>query len=132
MFENQDIKGLRQDVDLLGEGISQLKEVIENNQALLMNKLEALEEWINTEKDRVETAVSNAEYEDDDELYEEAKKIVIEVGRASTSYLQRMLGIGYARAAKLMDMLEENEIIEPADGAKPRLVIFKVDDVSDN
>lgn len=60
---------------------------------------------------------------DDDELYGEAKKTVMEAGKASTSYLQRKLGIGYARAARLMDILEEKGVIGPADGAKPRDVM---------
>lgn len=61
--------------------------------------------------------------EDEDELYPEAKRTVVEAGKASTSYLQRKLGIGYARAAKLMDILETKGVIGPADGAKPRSVI---------
>lgn len=61
--------------------------------------------------------------DDDDDLYPEAKKTVIEAGKASTSYLQRKLGIGYARAARLMDLLEDRGVIGPADGAKPRDVI---------
>jgi S-DNA-T family DNA segregation ATPase FtsK/SpoIIIE len=61
--------------------------------------------------------------EEGDELYPEAKKTVIEAGKASTSYLQRKLGVGYARAAKLMDLLEERGVIGPADGAKPREII---------
>ncbi len=61
--------------------------------------------------------------EDDDELYPEAKKTVIEAGKASTSYLQRKLGVGYARAARLMDLLEDRGVIGPADGAKPRDII---------
>src|SRR5665213_833515 len=61
--------------------------------------------------------------EEDDELYGEAKKTVIEAGKASTSYLQRKLGVGYARAAKLIDMLEERGVVGPADGAKPRDVV---------
>jgi S-DNA-T family DNA segregation ATPase FtsK/SpoIIIE len=66
---------------------------------------------------------SMADEEEDDELYGEAKKTVIEAGKASTSYLQRKLGVGYARAAKLIDMLEERGVVGPADGAKPRDVI---------
>jgi S-DNA-T family DNA segregation ATPase FtsK/SpoIIIE len=58
-----------------------------------------------------------------DDLYEETKRAVIEAGKASTSYLQRKLGIGYARAAKLIDLLEEGGVIGPADGSKPREVI---------
>jgi DNA segregation ATPase FtsK/SpoIIIE, S-DNA-T family len=58
-----------------------------------------------------------------DDLYEETKRAVIEAGKASTSYLQRKLGVGYARAAKLMDLLEEGGVIGPADGSKPREII---------
>ena len=61
--------------------------------------------------------------DEDDELYAEAKKTVIEAGKASTSYLQRKLGVGYARAARLMDILEDRGVIGAADGAKPRTII---------
>ncbi len=61
--------------------------------------------------------------EDDDELYEEAKMIVLEAKKASTSYIQRKLRVGYARAARLMDLLEERGIIGPGDGARPREII---------
>jgi len=60
---------------------------------------------------------------DDDELYEAAKDEVLRAGKASTSYIQRKLRVGYARAARLIDMLEERGIIGPGDGAKPREVI---------
>ena len=66
---------------------------------------------------------SMVETEEDDELYGQAKQTVIEAGKASTSYLQRKLGVGYARAAKLIDMLEERGVVGPADGAKPRDII---------
>jgi len=58
----------------------------------------------------------------DDELYEEAKKLVIQAQKASASLLQRRLKVGYARAARMIDMLEENGIVGPGDGAKPREV----------
>ncbi|MES2059911.1 MAG: DNA translocase FtsK 4TM domain-containing protein [Patescibacteria group bacterium] len=61
--------------------------------------------------------------EDDDELYEEAREIVMQAGKASTSYIQRKLRVGYARAARLIDILEERGVIGPGDGAKPRTVI---------
>ena len=57
---------------------------------------------------------------EEEPLYGEAKKMVIEAGRASSSLLQRRLRIGYARAARLIDMLEEKGVVGPADGAKPR------------
>ena len=60
---------------------------------------------------------------DDDELYEEARETVIHAGKASTSFLQRKLRIGYARAARLVDMLEERGVIGAGSGAKAREVI---------
>jgi DNA segregation ATPase FtsK/SpoIIIE, S-DNA-T family len=60
---------------------------------------------------------------DDDELYEEARTCIMEAGKASTSYIQRKLKVGYARAARLMDMLEERGVIGPSDGARPREVL---------
>lgn len=61
-----------------------------------------------------------------DQLYEDAKKIVIEAGKASASLLQRRLRIGYARSAQLLDMLEEKGVISPGDGAEPRKVLEKL------
>ncbi len=58
----------------------------------------------------------------DDELYEQAREAVIQAGKGSASYLQRKLKVGYARAARLLDMLEERGVIGPGDGAKPREV----------
>lgn len=63
----------------------------------------------------------------DDELYEEAKEVVMAAGKASASLLQRRLRIGYARAARLLDALEEQGVIGPGDGAKPRQVLIKDD-----
>ena len=60
----------------------------------------------------------------EDPLYEEAKRQVIEAKKASASLLQRRLRIGYARAARLLDMLEDKGIIGPSDGAKPREIRF--------
>lgn len=61
----------------------------------------------------------------DDDMYLDAKAAVEEAGRASTSYLQRKLRIGYSRAARLMDILEERGVIGPADGSRPRDVLSK-------
>jgi S-DNA-T family DNA segregation ATPase FtsK/SpoIIIE len=60
--------------------------------------------------------------DEEDEFIDEAQAIVIETGRASTSFLQRRMGLGYARAAKIMDQLEHRGVIGPANGAKPREV----------
>ncbi len=61
--------------------------------------------------------------EDDDDLYEDARIAVIEGGKASTSYLQRRLRVGYSRAARLMDMLEERGVISAGEGSKPRQIL---------
>ncbi|MBO0858660.1 MAG: DNA translocase FtsK, partial [Chloracidobacterium sp.] len=62
-----------------------------------------------------------------DEKYDEAVRIVIEMGRASTSVLQRRLRIGYGRAASIIDMMEREGIVGPEDGSKPRQVLVKSD-----
>jgi len=62
--------------------------------------------------------------EADDELYEDAKEVVVRAGKASASLLQRRLRVGYARAARLIDILEEKGIVGPADGARPRDVFI--------
>jgi len=62
--------------------------------------------------------------EDSDELFEEAKELIINSGKASASYLQRRLSIGYARAARLLDLLEEAGVISAGNGAKPREILI--------
>jgi S-DNA-T family DNA segregation ATPase FtsK/SpoIIIE len=72
-------------------------------------------------------ADSEAADEVDDELYQDAVRVVCEMGRASTSTLQRRLRIGYGRAARLIDLMEKDGIVGPPDGAKPREVLKKRD-----
>jgi len=78
----------------------------------VLTSLKGINEKINPEADM-----------DDTELYEQAKEIIEEHGICSASLLQRTLRIGYARAARLIDLLEENGVVGPGDGAKPREVI---------
>ena len=66
--------------------------------------------------------------EGEDELLPEAREVVIKAGRASATLLQRYLRIGYARAARLLDLLEQEGTIGPADGARPRPVLKKVEE----
>ena len=62
--------------------------------------------------------------EDNDDLLEQAKEIVINTGRASTSLLQRRLSVGYGRAAKMLDLLEAQGVIGPPNGSKPREIMI--------
>lgn len=60
-----------------------------------------------------------------DEIYEEAKRVILESGQASVSMVQRRLGVGYTRAARLIDMMEEEGIVGPYRGAKPREILVE-------
>jgi S-DNA-T family DNA segregation ATPase FtsK/SpoIIIE len=71
---------------------------------------------------------ANVDNIESDELLEEATRIVIEIGQASTSLLQRRLRIGYNRAARIIDQMEDKGIISSRDGSKPRQVLIKRDD----
>ena len=73
--------------------------------------------------DVLDSMMDSDDLGEDDDMYEQAKDEVIRAGKASTSYIQRKLRVGYARAARIMDMLEERGIISPGDGAKPRDVL---------
>ncbi|HXE91043.1 MAG TPA: DNA translocase FtsK [Terriglobales bacterium] len=69
--------------------------------------------------------------EEHDELFEDAVRLVVEFGKASTSLLQRRLRIGYGRAAHLIDLMEKDGIVGAADGPKPREVLKKPDWLSE-
>jgi S-DNA-T family DNA segregation ATPase FtsK/SpoIIIE len=69
--------------------------------------------------------------DDSDELYQDAVRIVLEYGKASTSLLQRRLRIGYGRAAHLIDLMERDGIVGAADGPKPREVLKRPDWLSE-
>ncbi len=66
---------------------------------------------------------SGSESDIDDNMYDEAKELIIASQKASASYLQRRLRVGYARAARLLDLLESQGVVGPAEGAKPRKVL---------
>jgi S-DNA-T family DNA segregation ATPase FtsK/SpoIIIE len=68
--------------------------------------------------------VANAEQ---DPMYEEAIRVVLQMGKASTSTLQRHLRLGYGRAARILDMMQRDGIIGPPDGSKPREVLKRPD-----
>lgn len=90
---------------------------MKNDLATLKKKVEKLEKRIEALEKAIKPATIN-----DDALLLQAEALVKQHEYASASLLQRRLSIGYARAARLLDLLTEKGVIEPADGAKPRKV----------
>jgi len=89
-----------------------------------------LTEAISEEKGELDISTFR-EFEGEDPLYGEAKRVVSEAKKASASLLQRRLRIGYARAARLIDLLEERGVVGPGEGAKPREVYIKTEEEND-
>ena len=103
----------------------EVKRVVEFLKSKYQNqkvKIESLERKLAETEGEIEIP-KETEF-DEDPLYEEAKRVVIEAKKASASLLQRRLKIGYARAARLLDILEKRGVVGPAQGAKPREVYF--------
>ncbi len=103
-------------------------EVKKVTEYLIKNSEEELPSDINFEAEQPKNSIFESSMDDgdsEDDLYEDAREVVINTGKASTSYLQRKLRVGYARAARLIDILEEKGVIGPGDGAKPREVLIK-------
>jgi S-DNA-T family DNA segregation ATPase FtsK/SpoIIIE len=76
---------------------------------------------------KTERATEAAEVEDRDDLFDEAVRFVVQSGQASTSMLQRRFRIGFSRAGRLVDMMERDGIVGPADGSKPREILVAAD-----
>jgi S-DNA-T family DNA segregation ATPase FtsK/SpoIIIE len=69
--------------------------------------------------------------DDNDPLFNDAVRLVFEFGKASTSLIQRRLRVGYGRAAHLIDMMERDGLVGPADGSKPREILKSPDWISE-
>jgi S-DNA-T family DNA segregation ATPase FtsK/SpoIIIE len=74
-------------------------------------------------EDDPNAAANGESSQEDDDLFDDAVRLVFEFGKASTSLLQRRLRIGYGRAAHLIDMMEHDGLVGPADGSKPREIL---------
>jgi len=95
----------------------------------IYHKLKVLEKEILELKERIikleQTKQEDNDYDDAlDPLFEKAKEAVIIYKKASSSFLMRRLDTGYARSAKIMDQLEVEGVVGPADGSKPRKVLI--------
>jgi S-DNA-T family DNA segregation ATPase FtsK/SpoIIIE len=88
------------------------------------------EGFLDAPKEEGSRAEANGEAEGeggDDELYQDAVRLVLEFGKASTSLLQRRLRIGYGRAAHLIDLMEQDGVVGAADGPRPREILKRPD-----
>ena len=78
---------------------------------------------------RARASLMDSDLSGEDEMWQEAVKVILAAGKASTSLLQRRLRVGYARAARIIEMMEEQGIIGPPDGSRPRDVL--ITDIND-
>ena len=78
-------------------------------------------------EDRIEQGLLEDLDQETDEMFDDAVRIVVEMGKASTSTLQRRLRIGYGRAARILDIMERDGIVGPPDGSKPREILKSKD-----
>jgi len=118
MINDTDQNNIRANIEDISQGLNKLSEHQNSHYTDIMMQLKELRDEIHSKHTRPEDNRTN------DDLYEDVKEAVIKAGKVSTSYIQRKLGVGYSRAAKLMEMLESNGVIGPAKGSKPREVII--------
>jgi len=100
----------KKEIDKLKKELAELKITIRKIESFLLNI------------PNPEDSIHQDNFSDD--LIEKAKKVVAQYDRASASLLQRRLSIGYSRAARLLDKLEEKGIVGQAEGVKPRIVFL--------
>jgi S-DNA-T family DNA segregation ATPase FtsK/SpoIIIE len=99
------------------------------NHCIEQQKAKYNEEMIPEEVETSEEAVNN---DIEDDLFEDAVNLVVNQGSASVSMLQRRFRIGYTRAARLIDMMEDKGIVGPYEGSKPREVLISKEESSTN
>jgi S-DNA-T family DNA segregation ATPase FtsK/SpoIIIE len=121
MDSKEEIKSLALQVKELTESLEKLGEKQNSQYTDVMLLLKKIDDKLN----EFRVMDNNIEIISDDELYAKAKEVVIESGKASTSYLQRKLSIGYSYACRLMDKLENEGIVGASRGSKPREVFVQ-------
>ncbi|MBQ2798453.1 MAG: DUF87 domain-containing protein [Ruminiclostridium sp.] len=90
----------------------------------VMNEVERQTELVRSNDKKSDMTGEGGDIDVNDEKLEEAIRVVVEAGQASTSSLQRRLKLGYGRAARLIDIMEEMGIVGPSEGSKPRQVLM--------
>jgi DNA segregation ATPase FtsK/SpoIIIE-like protein len=123
MFSKVEIKKLQNQVAELSEKIDKVIDKQNAQFTDIMIQVKLTRDEISERNAAAELDYSGDVEGTDDDMYEPARETVIAANRASTSFIQRKLGIGYSRAAKLMDTLEEEGVIGPANGSKPREIL---------
>ena len=91
---------------------------------LIMEEIERQTEMVESAQESKQGSSDSGDIDTSDERLEEAIDFVIEAGSCSTSSLQRRLKLGYGRAARLVDIMEEMGIVGPLEGSKPRQVLM--------
>jgi DNA segregation ATPase FtsK/SpoIIIE-like protein len=129
MFSSKAIKKLQEQVIELSEKMDKVLEKQNSQFTDVMIQLKDTKDEIYEKNDQAKSFEDGDMDGTDDEMYEQAKEVVIEIGKASTSFIQRKLGVGYSRAVKLMDTLEEQGVIGPANGSTSRQVLIKSDTI---
>lgn len=110
-----------------GEEIKSVVSYLKAQDAQMLDNID-LEDQKDGNANAFMASINGEDTDTDDELFEDAKQAVLEAGKASTSYLQRKLRVGYSRAARLIDLLEEQGVIGAADGARPREILLGKND----
>jgi S-DNA-T family DNA segregation ATPase FtsK/SpoIIIE len=121
MFNRKDIKKLEQKIDELSEKVRAISERQNSQYTDIMMQLNELRNDLQS----IFEKPGPYDHFSDEELYKKVRTFAIEVGKISTSAVQRKFKLGFVRANRLIDMLEDNNVISPPDGAKPRKVLIK-------
>lgn len=112
-------------LDDINTGISEATQALTASIIGFQGRLSELEDKV---EDLESEAFPQYDLDESDDILDQARKIVSVEGKASASLLQRRLSIGYARAAHLLDQLEQKGYVGPAEGSKPRMVFASLTD----
>ncbi|MDQ5950082.1 MAG: segregation ATPase FtsK/SpoIIIE, family [Patescibacteria group bacterium] len=122
MFGKEEIKKLEQKIDQLSEKTKLILERQNSQYTDIMLLLKDCTDAILFLKENVEGIDNRSE----EEIYEEVKEDIIEIGKVSTSYIQRSQRLGYVRAVAIIDMLEERGVIEKQEGSNTWKVVGRI------